>query len=113
MTGSDDLKQLTNRYLATCETVYPVAVTKADIRLAGLIARSALSVVINAADALDPAFVHPTAVKWFERLTSLYIDETEMPGDVSRALRWASTAMIGLLNPNENNFSQHVQRDKG
>jgi hypothetical protein len=43
---------------------------------------------------------------WFERLSSLYNDGMPPPNDISRTLRWASTAMIGMLNEKEHVSSQ-------
>jgi hypothetical protein len=99
-TESNELKQLTRRYLTACEGVYPVALANADIRLAGLIARSALSIVVNAADQLGQSVAQPLALNWFERLTLLYKD-TSPPADVGRTLKWASTAMIGVLRQSD------------
>jgi hypothetical protein len=97
---------LVDRYLAACESVYPTAIANADIGLAAQIARSALSVVINASTEIGLTSSRPLAVIWFERLTSLYKDATP-PSDVSRTLRWASTAMISVLGQNENSSSGH------
>jgi hypothetical protein len=97
LSSEADVKILVDRYLTACESVYPAAISNGDIRLAGLIARSALSTVINASAEIGPMVAYPVAVTWFERLVSLYKDDKE-PTDISRSLRWASTAMIGLAN---------------
>lgn len=57
--------------------------------------------VINASSEIGQTSAQPLAVIWFERLTSLYKDGTPPPNDVSRTLRWASSAMTGVFSLNE------------
>lgn len=98
---ADEVPQLAHRYLEVCESVYRAAITNHDTKLAGQIAKSALSVVINAANELGRSSAQQLALSWFERLASLYKDGTPIPGDISRTLRWASSAMIYVFNPND------------
>ena len=104
---ADAVGQLVDRYLRACESVYPAALSNSDIRLAAQIARSALSVVLNASSEIGPASAQPRAVVWFERLESLYRDGTPPPGDVSRTLNWASSAMISVFHQGETHSLEH------
>jgi hypothetical protein len=98
----DEVAQLTHRYLEVCESVYLAAISNHDIKLAGQIAKSALSVLINAANQLGRSSAQRLALRWFERLASLYEGGSPIPGDISRTLRWASSAMIYV-------FGQDIQ----
>jgi|ERR1022692_4706073 hypothetical protein len=98
--NAEEVTHLTHLYLEVCESVYPAAISNRDIKLAGQIARSALSVVINAANQLGKASAQQLALRWFERLVSLYKDDTPIPGDISRTLRWASSAMVYVFGQN-------------
>jgi hypothetical protein len=98
MVEPHEIKDLAHRYVQACDSVYTTAVANNDIGLAGLIARSALSVVLNSATEIGQPIAQSFAVKWFERLASLYKGGTAPPDDVNRTLKWASTVMIGVLN---------------
>jgi hypothetical protein len=100
--GVDKVASLTSRYLEICLSIYPVAVSNHDIKLASQIAKSALSIVINAANQLGKSSAQQLALNWFARLASLYTGGEPIPGDVSRTLRWASSAMIYV-------FGQDIQ----
>lgn len=107
MPESSEVSSLVEHYLESCESIYPIAIEKTDIRLAGLIARSALSVILNASDQFEITFVQTVATKWFDRLASLYKDETSTPSDVSRSLKWATSHMIGLFNEGKRRSAEH------
>jgi|SRR5450755_1006028 hypothetical protein len=97
MSELSSVENLAARFDKACETIFSAAVKNQDIDSAVVIAKTALSTAVQLSSNLSDPPYQQSALLWFERLSSLYVDQSSMPTDIARTLEWAGSRINTML----------------
>jgi hypothetical protein len=99
----EEVNDLAQRHLKTCEVIYHVATERGDIEIAVYAARSALSVAMDCTVELGNKSCREIAILWNERLAKVYAETTPPPDYLSRVIKWAARTTGHIFGSHEAN----------
>ena len=93
LTEPEQITVLARRHIDICDSIFAAATATVDTETAAHAARSALSVALGCAINLGAVPERETAMLWYGRLSTLYVDNAPTQDYLAKTLRWATDAM--------------------